>query len=408
VKTQFRALANGPTAGGVTVLDTEATMSPSGVFVGGYVYEEGASRLVRINCSGARGSGPLATKTLPFSHLTDEVSLRMVVTGMKVALTAWPVDQPEPAPQLIATLPRSFSSQMGHVAAFAGNRTTSVPIAFRYIEVSAVPEPTTSILLGVACAALAARRRRGTPWRGGSARFAALAAAMLAVGNAGQAATIFYDDFEDGSATDGSPVTWTPRVYTNGSFQVDAGSYTLTPGVVGEAVVSVVDGLTAANVSIRSQVRTSGNVDGIGLFARFEEGAFTYQGGIDAAGDVYIGWNGPDTRYTNLGNVLTALRPTLYDVSLQFDVFGDDLRMYAWRSGEAMPAQPTVHVLSSLRSEPGQVGVLNDPRSSAVVAFRYVHVADAPIPEPSTLGLLGLAATACLRGSRRRRMGTAT
>jgi hypothetical protein len=209
----------------------------------------------------------------------------------------------------------------------------------------------------------------------------------------------FLDDFID-DPTDGNPVKWVPfDVYSNGSYRVEQQSFVLEPNAVTTPLVSLVDGVLTSDVSIRTQVRViSGNSQGTALFARFLPGAnpHTYQGGIESTGEVYIGWNGEDTRYHDLAHVFTDLRPNQEDVLLQFDVFGNSLKLFAWRPGEPMPSEPTVMVTDNTILDPGTIGLLHHPTGMGAGAFRFVQASRTPIPEPSTvvLGSLGIVALA--------------
>lgn len=215
-----------------------------------------------------------------------------------------------------------------------------------------------------------------------------------------QVFTGFLEEFDDGSATDGNPVKWVPfDVYSNGTYRVEQQSFVLEPNAVTTPLVSLVDGVLTTDVSIRTQVRvTSGNSQGTALFARFVPGAnqHTYQGGIESTGDVYIGWNDADTRFHSLANLLTDLRPNQEDVVLQFDLFGNSLKLFAWRPTEPMPTEPTLTVIDNQFPGPGTVGLLHHPTGLGAGAFRFVHASPTPIPEPSTaaLGSLGMIALA--------------
>jgi hypothetical protein len=135
VHAQFRALAQGSSWVGINALDTEATQGRSGVYATGFIVQDGANRFLRIT----QNDSAIATSNTTLSQLTDELNMRFVVTGLRASLTAWPLGTPEPAPQLSVTLPASYASTEGHVTIWAGNRTTSVPVAFRFVNV--VPEP---------------------------------------------------------------------------------------------------------------------------------------------------------------------------------------------------------------------------------------------------------------------------
>ena len=51
---------------------------------------------------------------------------------------------------------------------------------------------------------------------------------LTLVGSVATGGIVFLDDFEDGSATDGVPVTWTPLPGATGSFEVIDGNFVLT------------------------------------------------------------------------------------------------------------------------------------------------------------------------------------
>jgi len=51
---------------------------------------------------------------------------------------------------------------------------------------------------------------------------------LTLVGSVATGEIVFLDDFEDGSATDGDPVTWSPVPGLTGSFEVIDGDYVLT------------------------------------------------------------------------------------------------------------------------------------------------------------------------------------
>jgi PEP-CTERM motif len=102
-------------------------------------------------------------------------------------------------------------------------------------------------------------------------------------------------------------------------------------------------------------------------------------------------------RFLILASSVVPFNPVQQDVMLQFDAFGDKLSLWAWPVGEPMPIEPNVVAFDNTYAEgpvglisPGMVGV-----SSGSTTFRFVHVANTHIPEPSTfvlmiLGVCGL------------------
>jgi RNA polymerase sigma factor (sigma-70 family) len=213
------------------------------------------------------------------------------------------------------------------------------------------------------------------------------------------AATIFFDDFEDGSATDGSPVTWRPWTEgsaANGTFDASTGDFVLNPQSDVNSLGAVLDpAVNLANFSIRTQLRNSGIDDaatqgsGILIRANFANPAYTFfDCGIDTDGLLYIASHGP---FMDLGNAQTDLRPLEEDVVLQVDVFGASLSLFAWRPGEPKPQQPQVRATSGSHMS-GSIGIYyNPPPGNGTATFRYVHVADMSIPEPSGISLAAAA-----------------
>jgi hypothetical protein len=82
------------------------------------------------------------------------------------------------------------------------------------------------------------------------------------------------------------------------------------------------------------------------------------------------------------------------DVLLQFDVFGDSLKLWVWRPGEPRPIDPLLSATDDAITVAGEVGIdyytlMPPPRVLGSAIFRYVHVSDTPIviPEPCTATL---------------------
>jgi RNA polymerase sigma factor (sigma-70 family) len=227
---------------------------------------------------------------------------------------------------------------------------------------------------------------------------------VIGLGSIARADTIIFDDFNDGNAMDGRPWTWRPwteggQGQGDGTFDASTGDFVLTPQASNTLVALLEPAMNVPNLSVRMQLRNSGDLDGTvsgtGVLVR---GDTTPPGiaidcGITPDGILYINNQGP---YEELGDVPTALRPLQEDVVLQADVFGTLIRLFAWRPGESKPQQPQLQATSNHRIN-GTIGIYyNPPDSGGAGTFRYVHVADMPIPEPSSfvLGSLGAVALA--------------
>ena len=95
------------------------------------------------------GSYQLGDAPTGLNFVTDDVDLQFDVVGNQVQLTVWGASQPKPAsPQLKGTV----LSALVHTVtvslwAFPPSSDWNKPAAFRYVEVVAIPEPS-SLALG--------------------------------------------------------------------------------------------------------------------------------------------------------------------------------------------------------------------------------------------------------------------
>lgn len=204
-----------------------------------------------------------------------------------------------------------------------------------------------------------------------------------------QADPIVRDTFDDGSVSDGTPATWTVVLpQFPGTLDAASGDLIMTPS--SRAIVASIAELEREDVSIRAQARileSSPSGSGVELLARGDRATVdAYLAGLDDEGFAYVGRSGDDL--PAFASTNTDLRLLEEDVILQFDVFGTELSMWAWKAGEPMPTEPLLSATDgSLTS--GEFGFdyfayePTSPLGSAV--YRYVHVASTHIPEPSTV-----------------------
>jgi hypothetical protein len=232
------------------------------------------------------------------------------------------------------------------------------------------------------------------------------------------AATVFYDDFSDGSVIndvpvdrDGNPVRWTEQP-NSGDFDATSGDYVLTATTNDRMSSEVVD-ITLTDISIRTQVRTSADDTGVFVSARVQEplgfpgSSETYFGGIgDNANtggtSIFLGRSdGPgDFMFFGVSPVLPFDVRT-EDGVLQLDVIGNELKLWGWKAGDPMPDQPQLTATDSKYSE-GTMRISNNADNPNISTFRYVHVADMHIPEPSALALTVLGLLGLIANGRRR------
>jgi RNA polymerase sigma factor (sigma-70 family) len=146
-----------------------------------------------------------------------------------------------------------------------------------------------------------------------------------------QAGTVLFDDFNDGSATDGNPATWIPFPgFSTPSFiSAASGDYVLTqPNEAPQVTYPNIAPLGAT--SIRAQVRELQGGGPISLLARFNTVGIPagYQAGIEPGGLYIVRTNAPFNN-TDLASAVTNLNPSIEDIILQFDLIGSRLSLFA-------------------------------------------------------------------------------
>jgi RNA polymerase sigma factor (sigma-70 family) len=222
----------------------------------------------------------------------------------------------------------------------------------------------------------------------------------------------FLDDFEDGSVTDGAPVTWTVDPQLNGGTHVvQDGSYVLTPDTIDDypnANISEIDVIPGeasfSQVSLRSVVRLLGpqNEFIIGLAGRSTRDEAGKQntalfGVVRPSGELRIGaynvQQNKDERWMGTYPFTSSLETR--DLNLQLDIFADSAALTAWEVGTPRPPTPQIFIADLPDYLPSKGGiamwtaqVLTSP--VVPVAFRYFEAA--PVPEPSVAFLSGAAA----------------
>lgn len=204
--------------------------------------------------------------------------------------------------------------------------------------------------------------------------------------NQGNAATIFYDDFNDGDPLDANPVSWIQDDEPDDVMTIMDGDLVIAAGgsiYAGYGFASP-QGVTVTSVSIRAQARC-GPGDVVSLGARVDEPltggvpSGGYYARITEEGEVVMGGFG---EYLGSEPFPTEFRPGQEDVVMQFDIIGEQLSFWVWRPGENMPSEPLIAATDN-RDNSGVIGlsVWNWPWSNAPTeaTFRYAQVADVHI-----------------------------
>jgi hypothetical protein len=227
--------------------------------------------------------------------------------------------------------------------------------------------------------------------------FGALPASkMVGLSSAARATTIFFDDFSDGSLVDGQPVSWQGEL--GGSIEIQDQSLIVSGQSVPVAVPSV--GLLS-NVSIRTSGRLlQGEAVGVAGRWSLDQAVTNYYAYV---GHFLVDGVAINRAGISLGGVLQRLSfteldfdPRQEDFNLQLDIFGNEIRYWAWPANEPRPDVPLGSATDDkLTSGEVFVWAASEGLAGATTgrgAFRYVHVATTSIPKTSTFALGSLGA----------------
>ena len=218
--------------------------------------------------------------------------------------------------------------------------------------------------------------------------------AVMASGRTESADILYFEDFSSGNA---ARSVWQERPSAR-NFDASSGDYVLNQPDGETAVNSFVTGVPEVrfltDTSVRAQVGQEGALGYVAVFAR--SGAISYQGGFNAdTKRLVLGWNDPG--FTLFESVDFDYDMSNADLVLQLDVIDNNLSLWAWNPDGDVPAVPQLTFTDDRRlARSGAPGVLIDPVSPgtpSTAVFRYIQVADSPIPipEPSTYCMLASA-----------------
>jgi len=195
------------------------------------------------------------------------------------------------------------------------------------------------------------------------------------------------DNFNDGSVTDGSPVTWSQDLFGffPGNYDASSGDYSLGGALTGQ-MVTWVDGVNFTN----SYIRTQGVVLP-GTLPTEVDGNIAILGRLDvnsvSAYVLYVDTGGTLGLQISLGGSLSNLAPTvnlgginaLSDIIIELDMVGNQLSGYAWLPGNPKPAVPQITATDGTIPG-GPAGVAYDEDDDNTTGlFRFVMAQDTPI-----------------------------
>jgi hypothetical protein len=221
----------------------------------------------------------------------------------------------------------------------------------------------------------------------------ALACAFPASGD-----TIFRDTFNDGNAEDGVPIAWEPVVPAfPGDYDASSGDFLLIPppgGAQADFMAAMVRDVVVSDMSVRARVTRLQDppmaTSWVGILGRVtpvdpgragDEYA-GYEAHIGASGDLdLVRYDSDSPGGVTLDSKTVPFDVKEEDVLLQFDAFGNSLRVWAWRPGDMMPPNPQIDIVDATYASGAIVVSSTDgPNDDSIGVFRFVHVADTHIP----------------------------
>ena len=235
---------------------------------------------------------------------------------------------------------------------------------------------------------------------------------------------IFEERFSDTDFGDGDPVTWTIDRTLPGVMDASFGNLVMTADDARGATIAAL-GDVHEDSSVRVNVRVTGTNWSGGVIARatdrgadsgFGDGYFAtvahlpaFGGSVLAAGRLGNAVGENDLFNSTAGSPVFPLPFDVRDVetSIQMDVFGDEIKVWAWPTGERMPDSPGFDVVDDNALAPGFVALtlnsaIQGGSASGRAEFSYVGLSSQSIPEPSTaaLGVIALMSLLVQRRSR--------
>jgi hypothetical protein len=197
----------------------------------------------------------------------------------------------------------------------------------------------------------------------------------------------WFDTFDDGSFSDGSPVTWSTDLHPafSGQYDTSSGDFVFFPprdDVEDEVMVAWVDDISYSSVGsvrTRTSIRTddSGTITGQGNVGPllFVDSVSSYFGVLDAGGNLRLfESHGGDS--TQIGSDHVGYNPTEGEVYVQVNHDGTHVSLEAWRVGEPQPDRPNVIVPSTTFTSGSAGLIFAEDSFQDVGVFHYARAAD--------------------------------
>jgi hypothetical protein len=212
---------------------------------------------------------------------------------------------------------------------------------------------------------------------------------LLTVAVAPRASAVsWFDDFNDGNAEDGNPVTWTYNEigFTPGTYDSSSGDYILSnPDGAGDndSMLPTVN-VNFTDVYVRTQAvilpgMLPDQVGGtLGVVARWDPLSISGYAAILSNGSHLELLRAEGGNPIDIAEVDNLPMDTLTDAIIELNVVGDQLSVYLWRPGEPKPTEPTVTATDTVFTS-GRVGLLHNENDDGVQGvFRFAAAQDTP------------------------------
>ena len=199
---------------------------------------------------------------------------------------------------------------------------------------------------------------------------------------AGDESPFFREDFKDGDATDGAPVTWeiNPLYGAEASGEVIDGSYILTTN--GRSTVWTDESAPIGDVSIRVLLRglssephsilivSHGNSDGSSYMASINDHGLTLSMATSS---------NPFPKFIT-GLIDGSFNPFTQDMNIQFDSEGKELSITAWPLESPKPSKPQLTGTAPIALKAGRVGINTQTHQIAIRSFEAIQIGGSPAP----------------------------
>jgi hypothetical protein len=195
------------------------------------------------------------------------------------------------------------------------------------------------------------------------------------------------DDFNDGNAEDGNPVTWTYNEigFTPGDYVATSGDYMLSApgGTNNDSLIASVN-VNLTDTYVRTQAvilpgQLPEEVDGtLGVVVRWDPMSLSGYAALLSTGSHLELLRVDAGVPTDLMEVRDLDVDTLTDALIELNVVGDLLSVYLWRPESPKPDTPVVTVNDGAYAS-GRGGILhNENDDNTIGVFRFAAAQDTP------------------------------